>query len=283
MFPNPAVSYAREGAGLTEFFQMEQALPAFGLRDALERAGVAARESADAERDARLWQLRIDAHVALARWRAAAERLEAARSVERLVEQLIGVLATREREGEGSRASIAFDRNRNSSMPGSLVSSAEVDRLAARGALLAMLPPDTPLPDTIARTSVSRESGSGRGAGSESRDEPRGTARSRKHRPAIHPRSRGRQTGCRAGGNHQRRCQARRRQRTTRGPEASSASASHFRFSIEPLATSRDGMLSVRALNSSAPSSRRRSVPKSPPPPPSSRCDAKSRRWRATR
>ena len=64
-FPNPAVSYAHEGAGLTQFFQMEQALPAFGLRGALERAGVAARESADAERDARLWQLRIDAHLAL--------------------------------------------------------------------------------------------------------------------------------------------------------------------------------------------------------------------------
>jgi cobalt-zinc-cadmium efflux system outer membrane protein len=152
-FPNPAVNYAREGAGLTEFFQMEQALPAFGLRGALERAGVAARESADAERDARLWQLRIDAHVALARWRAAAERLEAARSVERLVDRLVGVLATREREGEGSR----FDRVRSEQElvdARQIISSAEVDRLAARGAILAMLPPGTPLPETIARTSV---------------------------------------------------------------------------------------------------------------------------------
>ena len=152
-FPNPAVSYVREGAGLTQFFQMEQALPAFGLRDALEKAGVAARESADAERDVRLWQLRIDAQVALARWQAATERLEAARSVERLVEQLIGVLATREREGEGSR----FDRVRSQQElvdAKQIVSSAEVERLAARGAILAMLPPDTPLPDTIARTFV---------------------------------------------------------------------------------------------------------------------------------
>jgi cobalt-zinc-cadmium efflux system outer membrane protein len=152
-FPNPAVSYVREGAGLTQFFQMEQALPAFGLRDALEKAGVAARESADAERDVRLWRLRIDARVALARWQAATERLEAARSVERLVEQLIGVLATREREGEGSR----FDRVRSQQElvdAKQIVSSAEVERLAARGAILAMLPPDTPLPDTIARTFV---------------------------------------------------------------------------------------------------------------------------------
>ena len=152
-FPNPAVSYAREGAGMTEFYQMEQAFRAFGLRGALERAGVAARESADAERDARLWQLRIDARAALARWRAATERLEAARSVERLVEQLIGVLATREREGEGSR----FDRVRSEQElvdAKHVALSAEVDRLAARGVILEMLPPNTSLPDSLVAMSA---------------------------------------------------------------------------------------------------------------------------------
>lgn len=153
VFPNPAVSYAREGAGMTEFYQMEQALPAFGLRGALGRAGVAAGDVADAERDARLWQLRSDAHVALARWRAASERLEAARSVERHVEQLIGVLAAREREGEGSR----FDRVRSEQElleARQAASTADVDRLAARGVILAMLPTNTPVPDTIARPPV---------------------------------------------------------------------------------------------------------------------------------
>lgn len=153
VFPNPSFSYAREGAGTTEFYQMEQVLPAFGLRDALERAGVAAREAADAERDARLWQLRIDAHIALARWRTAGQRLDAARSVERLVEQLIGVLATREREGEGSR----FDRVRSEQElvdARQAASSAEANRMAARGDILAMLPPNTPLPDTIVRASA---------------------------------------------------------------------------------------------------------------------------------
>ena len=152
-FPNPAVSYAREGAGMTEFFQVEQVLPAFGLRDALARTGVAAREAADAERDARLWQLRIDAHLALARWRATTERLEAARAVERLVEQLIGLLTTREREGEGSR----FDRVRSEQElvdARHVAYSADVDRLAARGVILAMLPPNTPLPDSLAPTST---------------------------------------------------------------------------------------------------------------------------------
>src|SRR5688500_9086402 len=108
VFPNPAASYSREGAGFTEFIQVEQPLPAFGLRSALERAGVAAREAAEAERDAQLWQLRTDAHDAIARLRAAAQRLESARSLVGLVEGLITVLTTREREGEGSR----FDRLR---------------------------------------------------------------------------------------------------------------------------------------------------------------------------
>src|SRR5687767_13303762 len=67
VFPNPAASYTREGTGFTEFFQVDQSLRAFGLRKALERAGVAAREAAEAERDARLWQLRSTGHETVAR------------------------------------------------------------------------------------------------------------------------------------------------------------------------------------------------------------------------
>ena len=113
VFPNPAASYTREGAGFTEFFQVDQSLRAFGLRKALERAGVAAREAAEAERDARLWQLRYDAHETVASLRAASERLQAAESLVRLVEGLIGVLTTREREGEGSRFDRVRARNRS--------------------------------------------------------------------------------------------------------------------------------------------------------------------------
>jgi hypothetical protein len=50
-YPNPSVTYSREGAGFTEFFQAEQSLPIFGTRDALSRAGVAATAAAEAERD----------------------------------------------------------------------------------------------------------------------------------------------------------------------------------------------------------------------------------------
>ena len=147
-FPNPSFAYAREGAGFTEFYQFEQVLPAFGARDALHKVGGAARETAEAERDARLWQLRIDARMALARWRSASERLDAARSVEKLVEQLVGVLRTREREGEGSR----YDRVRAEQelVDVRLVAtSAEVDGLTARAILASMLPASASLPDSV--------------------------------------------------------------------------------------------------------------------------------------
>ena len=107
-YPNPGVMYSREGAGFTEFLQVEQSLPVFGTRAALSRAGVAATAAAEAERDARLWMLRAEAVGAVARLAAEQARLEAAQAHTRDVERLIEILRTREREGEGSR----FDRLR---------------------------------------------------------------------------------------------------------------------------------------------------------------------------
>ena len=57
-YPNPSVTYSREGAGFTEFLQAEQPLPFFGVRGSLARAGVAATAAAEADRDVRLWALR---------------------------------------------------------------------------------------------------------------------------------------------------------------------------------------------------------------------------------
>jgi hypothetical protein len=65
-YPNPGVTYSREEAGFTEFLQVEQALPAFGTRAALSRAGAAATAAAEAGADARLWALRTDAAAAVA-------------------------------------------------------------------------------------------------------------------------------------------------------------------------------------------------------------------------
>lgn len=108
VFPNPGVVYSREGAGFTEFLQVEQPLPIFGIRGALARAGAAATLTAEGERDARLWQLRADAQTLVARLLAEQEKLDATQSTIRDVERIIELLRIREREGEGSR----FDRIR---------------------------------------------------------------------------------------------------------------------------------------------------------------------------
>jgi cobalt-zinc-cadmium efflux system outer membrane protein len=143
-YPNPAVMYSREGAGFTEFLQVQQSLPIFGVRAAVSRAGGAATAAAEAERDARLWTLRADAAATVARLVGAQDRLQAIESHAHDVERLIEVLRTREREGEGSR----FDRLRaeqelrdaRHSVTSAIVAVAE-----ARTAVSALLPRDAPL------------------------------------------------------------------------------------------------------------------------------------------
>jgi len=143
-YPNPSVTYSREGAGFTEFLQAEQSLPIFGTRDALSRAGVAATAAAEAERDVRLWLLRSDAAAAVARAVAEQDRLESARGHVVEIERLVEILRTREREGEGSR----FDRMRAEQElrdASQLVTSAMVALAEARALLSSMLPRDVTL------------------------------------------------------------------------------------------------------------------------------------------
>lgn len=140
-YPNPGVTYSREGAGFTEFLQVEQALPVFGTRAALLKAGVAATAAAEAEGDARLWALRTDAAAAVARLTASQVRLDAAQAHTRDVERLIEILRVREREGEGSR----FDRLRAEQElrdTRQLATSAAVALSDARATVMAMLPRD---------------------------------------------------------------------------------------------------------------------------------------------
>lgn len=138
-YPNPGVTYSREGAGFTEFLQVEQSLPILGTRAALSRAGVAATAAAEAERDARTWALRTDAAAAVARLMASQARLDAAQAHTRDVDRLIEMLRTRERAGEGSR----FDRLRAEQErrdTRQLATSAAVDVAEARSTITAMLP-----------------------------------------------------------------------------------------------------------------------------------------------
>ena len=139
-FPNPGVTYSREGAGFTEFLQVEQPLPIFGIRGALSRAGVAATAAAEAERDARLWDLRVEAVRLVSRWLWAQARVEATTADIQAVERLVEVLRVREREGEGSR----FDRLRAEQEVAELKQAAvatAIELSDTRSAVFALLPP----------------------------------------------------------------------------------------------------------------------------------------------
>jgi len=138
-YPNPGVTYSREGAGFTEFLQAEQSLPLFGVRRALSSAGEAATAAAEADRDVRIWLLRADASTAVARLLAGQERLELAEAHIGDVERLLEILRTREREGEGSR----FDRLRAEQElrdTRQMLTSAAVAVVEARATLSGMLP-----------------------------------------------------------------------------------------------------------------------------------------------
>ncbi len=139
-FPNPGLAYSREGAGFTEFFQVEQPLPVFGVRGTLVRAGVAATAAAEAERDARLWDLRVEATRLVARWAWAQSRVEAVAADTQAVGRLVDMLRVREREGEGSR----FDRLRAEQEVAELKQTAvaaAIELADTRGTVAALLPP----------------------------------------------------------------------------------------------------------------------------------------------
>lgn len=147
--PNPTVQYTREGAGFTEFLQIEQVLPPFGLRSALTRAGAEVTAAAEAERDARLWILRADVARAVAQVVNEQERLRVADEYVGEVERLIGLLRTREREGEGSK----FDRLRAEQElreARQIRTAAAIAMADARSAVLALAPAGTSLDRIVA-------------------------------------------------------------------------------------------------------------------------------------
>jgi cobalt-zinc-cadmium efflux system outer membrane protein len=123
VYPNPSVSYSREGAGYNEFFEASQTLPLNGRIRYLREAGAATVSVADANREGALWSLRTDLRVAFYRMVAAQERVRLLSASSSEVEQLIHVLRQREEEGEGSR----YDRLRAERELGEL----RTDRVAA--------------------------------------------------------------------------------------------------------------------------------------------------------
>ena len=108
LYSNPSFSYSREGAGFTEFFQAEQTLPLTGRIGILRQAVAPAVGAAEADAEALIWQLRADLRQAFYRLLALQDWEGVLNATIRDLQEVIRVLATREKEGEGSR----FDRLR---------------------------------------------------------------------------------------------------------------------------------------------------------------------------
>jgi cobalt-zinc-cadmium efflux system outer membrane protein len=150
LLPNPAAVASREGAGYTAFYQIEQQLPISGRRGILRQAGASAVGAAEADGADLVWRLRTDLRTAFHRLLAAQTREAILSSGTRELDEVIQILRTREKEGEGSR----YDRlraERELAEYHSQLAAAAADIAQARAAVLAYLPADV----TIARVSGS--------------------------------------------------------------------------------------------------------------------------------
>ena len=150
LLPNPAAVASREGAGYAAFFQLEQQLPISGRRGILREAGASAVGAAEAEGTDVLWRLRTDLRTAFHRLVAAQLREDTLSSGTRELDEVVQILRTREKEGEGSR----YDRlraERELAEYHSQLATAAADVAQTRAAVLAYLSPDV----TISRVSGS--------------------------------------------------------------------------------------------------------------------------------
>ncbi len=108
LWANPSVNWSREGAGYTEFLQLEQALPITGRLRLLREAGRAATEVAGASRELALWDARSTLRLAFYQLLAGQQRQASIAQTIQTLEDVAKILRVREKEGEGSR----YDRLR---------------------------------------------------------------------------------------------------------------------------------------------------------------------------
>jgi cobalt-zinc-cadmium efflux system outer membrane protein len=142
LYANPSFNYSREGAGLTEFFQAEQAIPINGRLKLLRQAGDSAVRATEAEGAFDIWQARTSLRLAFYQLLAAQERERVYSTGLKEIENVIRVLRDREREGEGSK----FDRIRTERERAELLAElalVQAEMELERSRLVAFLPPAT--------------------------------------------------------------------------------------------------------------------------------------------
>jgi cobalt-zinc-cadmium efflux system outer membrane protein len=142
LYGNPSFNYSREGAGLTEFFQAEQAIPINGRLKLLRQAGDSAVRATEAEGAFDIWQARTSLRLTFYQLLAAQERERVYSTGLKEIENVVRVLRDREREGEGSK----FDRMRTERERAELLAELALVRAEMeleRSRLVAFLPPAT--------------------------------------------------------------------------------------------------------------------------------------------
>ncbi len=142
LYANPSFNYIREGAGLTEFFQAEQAIPINGRLKLLRQAGDSAVRATEAEGAFDIWQARAALRLAFYQLLGAQERERVYSIGLKEIENVIRALRDREREGEGSK----FDRMRTERERAELLAElalVQAEMELERSRLIAFLPPAT--------------------------------------------------------------------------------------------------------------------------------------------
>lgn len=141
-WPNPVAVYSRETVGFTEFVQGEQQFPISGRLGLARKAMEPARDAAQADGAARIWDVRSSLRTAFYRALAAQRQEDLIQTSLAEVEQIVELLRVREQEGEGSR----YDRMRVERETADLRADIAVARAQARSErtfLLSYLPPGT--------------------------------------------------------------------------------------------------------------------------------------------
>lgn len=142
LYGNPSLNYSREGAGFTEFLQVETPVVLSGRLRLLRQAGEAAVTAGESGRDAIRWELRSDMRAAFYRLLVIEQRSQLLNAGLGDLDEILRVLRVREQEGEGSK----YDRlraERERTEQQAEVEENTASAAFARGALAAFLPPGT--------------------------------------------------------------------------------------------------------------------------------------------
>lgn len=135
LWPNPIAAYSRETVGFTEFVQGEQLLPLSGRLKLERQAMEPARDAAEAQGAARLWDARSSLRVAFYRALVAQQQAETIQAGLGKLNSILDLLKLREEEGEGSR----YDRMRVEREAAELRADVALARNRARSELTAVL------------------------------------------------------------------------------------------------------------------------------------------------